>query len=160
MHSLPARLTVLTGCLLLISALSGAAGSPDKGDFDSKGWLRGGEGLIEALQKVEKDQKPLVLYFFTDWCGYCRQFEKALLGTRQVKSFLNTGYAVMINPDEGARENGIAQYYRVMGYPAFFVYGQKSGKMIRVDRHRMVGGRPQLLSPEEFIQAIKEASAR
>jgi thiol:disulfide interchange protein len=160
MHSFSTRLTVLTGCLLVVSALSGAAANPDKGDFDGKGWLSGGEGLIEALQKVEKDKKPLVLYFYADWCGYCRQFEKALLGTRQVKSFLSTGYAVMINPDSGAQENGIAQYYRVMGYPAFFVYGQKSGKMIRVDRHRMVGGRPQLLSPEEFIQAIKEASSR
>jgi thioredoxin-related protein len=160
MHSFPVRLTVFIACLLLISCLSGAAGNPDKGDFDGKGWLRGGKGLIEALQKVEKDKKPLVVYFYADWCGYCRQFEKALLGTSQVKRFLSTGYAVMINPDDGEQENGIAQYYRVMGYPTFFVYGQKSGKMIRVDRHRMIGGRPQLLTPEEFIEAIKEAATR
>jgi thioredoxin-related protein len=154
------RISILTCCLLLFSGDSGAAGTSDKGGFDTGAWLQDGQGLIDALKKVENEEKPLVVYFYADWCGYCRQFEKALLGTPQVKRFLSTGYAVMINPDKGAQENGIAQYYRVQGYPTFFVYGHSSGRLIRVDRHKMVNGRPQLLTPTEFIRAIKEASAR
>ena len=150
--------TIAVGALLLTPPAS--AGKGDRGDFDPGEWMAGADGLFDALKRVDKEKKPLVVYFNTDWCGYCRQFERELLGTHQVRDFLRSTFAVLINPDKGTKEGELARYYGVQGYPSFFVYGHTSQRLARVERYRVVGGKPELLSPEEFVAAIKEASAR
>ena len=136
------------------------SGSGDRGDFDPAQWMHGANGLFDALRRVGPEGKPLVVYFNVDWCGYCRQFERELLGTGPVRSFLKGALAGSINPEKGAKEGELARYYGVDGYPAFFVYGQRSRRLARVERYRMAAGAPQLLSPDEFVAAVKEASAR
>ena len=65
-------------------------------------WLQGADGLYDALVKVKEGQSPpLVVYFYTDWCGYCRQFERELLGTDAVKKSFQEMLTVRINPEKG-----------------------------------------------------------
>ncbi len=146
--------------LIVVSPQLVAAPPADRGAFDPGSWLQGADGLFSALKRVKSEDKPLVVYFYADWCGYCRQFERELLGTPKVKAFLGSALAVMINPDKGSQESDLARYYGVDGYPTFFVYGRKSQRLARVERMRMIGGRPQLLTPDELVAAIKQAAAR
>lgn len=163
-RSRPASNRGLVALLLALSALVGGglagASAGESGDFDPDGWLHGAAGLFEALRQVKTSSKPLVVYFYADWCGYCRQFERELLGTPEVRRYLEDVHAVMINPEKGARERELAAYYRVQGYPALFVRGRSSGSLARVERYRMVGGRPEMLSPGELVDAIEQASRR
>ncbi len=149
---------VAVGALTLwLVASTGSAAAPT---FDNKGWLEGADGLINGIELAKKDSKPLLVYFFADWCGYCRQAEQQLLSKPEFQTYLKSGRAVMINPDDGERENGIARYYRIQGYPSFLVYGRDSGRLISIERHRMVRGKPQLLSPAAFVERIRQASAQ
>lgn len=153
------RVAMVTAAVLTVGlALVAGAGQP--GSFEGAGWLQGAQGLFNAIEKVRQDDndKPLLVYFYAEWCGYCRQVERDLLSTPQLRAFAEKSYAVMINPDKGERENGIARYYNVRGYPSFFVYGRKSGRLIAIERHNMVNGRPVLLKPAEFIARIQQAS--
>ena len=120
--------------------------------------LQGADGLFSALAQVDRGARPLVVYFNADWCGYCRQFEKVLLGSDTVKGYLDTGFAVLIKPERSQREQEIARYYGVIGFPAFYVYGHSSKRLIEVQRLRVVVDKPQMLTHEEFVAAIKEAS--
>jgi thiol:disulfide interchange protein len=129
-------------------------------DFDASSWLHGADGLYEAIRAVETETRPVVVYFYTDWCGYCRQFERELLSHSDVTSYLANALTVRINPERGRRERQIADYYGVHGYPGFFVRGQRSKTLARVERMKIVDGRAQLLSPQEFVTACREATTR
>jgi thioredoxin-related protein len=128
--------------------------------FDPKEWLDGPQGLVKGIATAETEKRILIVYFYADWCGYCRQFEKDLLGTPAFRAFVRDNEAVRINPDTGDGERRLAAYYGVRGYPTFFVYGSRSKGLIGVERHTVVNGRPELLSPAQFITRITEASER
>jgi len=155
-------LVILLVGLALSPAQTSAADPRDGAPMlNPETWLNNSEGLVTALESIDKDKSTtFVLYFYASWCGYCRQFEKELLSDPKVDQFLAKGLAVKIEPEHGASEDGIARYYRVEGYPSFFVFGTDSGRMIRIERHKRVAGRPQLLSPQEFISLIKETAQR
>lgn len=129
-------------------------------DFDGSSWLQGADGLYEAIRSVESEPRPMVVYFYTDWCGYCRQFERELLSHGDVTGYLADALTVRINPEQGRRERQIADYYGVHGYPGFFVRGQRSKTLARVERMKIVDGRAQLLSPQEFVTACRQATTR
>ena len=130
--------------------------------FEPDAWLQGADGLFGAIESLQAEgaSSPMVVYFYTDWCGYCRQFERELLGTEPVKKYFADVLAVRINPESGAREREIAEYYRVSGFPAFFVHSGRSKTLSRVERMRVVDGRPRLMTPDEFIAALRSAGER
>ncbi len=80
------------------------------------------------------------MYFYTDWCPYCRKFEKHTLADGGVKKVLDGFVLVRINPEDGSRENQIAQQYRVDGYPAVFFSNPATGQ-----------------STQEVTQAVRSA---
>src|SRR6185503_878086 len=94
---------------LLAAGVTTAATQPASA-FDPGGWLQGADGLYGALASIKKEPTPppMVVYFYTDWCGYCRQFERELLGTAPVRKYFEDVVAVRINPEAGARERQIA----------------------------------------------------
>ncbi len=157
------RVFSLAGVLIAaVLAVAGVLRADDgaRSGFDPKEWLDGPQGLVKGIAAAETEQRILVVYFYADWCGYCRQFEKDLLGTPTFRSFVRDNVAVRINPDKGDSERRMAAHYGVRGYPTFFVYGSRSKGLIPVERHTFVNGQPKLLSPEQFIARITDASAR
>ena len=148
------------GLLVLVLSLLSSASVPAGSGFERNSWLQGADGLIGALEQVSQKEQSLIVYFFTDWCGYCRQFERELLGTQEVKEFLAGGLAVMINPESGTREQEISRYYGVSGFPTFFVRSRSTNTLTRVERMKTVNGRPELKSPAEFIDACRAAERR
>ena len=128
--------------------------------FDPATWLQDSDGMFEAIRSIEEESKPMVVYFYTDWCGYCRQFERELLGTPEVKEYFSEILAVRINPENGDQEREIAAYYGVSGYPGFFVHSGASRTLSRVDRMLVEDGQPRLMVPEEFIAACQQAASR
>lgn len=48
---------------------------------------------FEALEdSLERKQKPVVLYFHTDWCAYCRKMDKRVFTREEVAELLNEHY--------------------------------------------------------------------
>jgi thiol-disulfide isomerase/thioredoxin len=148
--------------LVVVLACGGAGAADASGGFDPSSWLQGADGLYDALVKVKDrpEAPPLVVYFYTDWCGYCRQFERELLGTDPVKTYFKDVLAVRINPESGPREREIANYYGVSGYPSFFVHSNRSKTLSRIERMKVENGQPVLQSPDEFIQTVRSAGER
>jgi thiol-disulfide isomerase/thioredoxin len=152
-----ARVAAVVRCVLAV----GGSEASDSG-VDPQAWYQGADGLYDALVVLqeEKTPPPLVVYFYTDWCGYCRQFERELLGTEPIKKYFKDMLIVRINPEKGKREREIADYYGVSGYPSFFVHSNRSKTLSRVDRMKVADGEPVLMSPDEFINAVRTAGQR
>lgn len=90
-------------------------------NLPSASWYEGAWGYAEARREQQTSQSPLVVYFYTDWCSYCRSFNRDFLPSPEVQDFLSHTVKVRINPEEGAAEEAISKLFGVSGYPAIFV---------------------------------------
>jgi thioredoxin-related protein len=68
-----------------------------------------------ALKKAKKEDKPVVLYFFTAYCSYCRAMDKEVLADKEVSATLKKN-AVYLRIDVEKRDD-LARFYGVRGYP-------------------------------------------
>lgn len=117
-------------------------------------WLYGAAGYARALELQREMKVPLVVYFYTDWCPYCRALDSDYLTTAPVQQYLRGVVKVRINPEQGQAEEDIAQKYRVTGYPAFFIQRNASSLPRKVHPFR----RGKDLTPAEFATACEQAA--
>ena len=63
----------------------------------------------------------LLIYFQRRSCAGCRKFEKEVLASAEVKSFLGGVVKVRVDPDDGEREQKLARRFGVSQLPAVVV---------------------------------------
>ncbi|NIQ90570.1 MAG: thioredoxin family protein [Deltaproteobacteria bacterium] len=66
-----------------LQAKSTAASSQQQDQRQVK-WL----GFNDGLAKARSEDKPIFLEFYTDWCPYCRKFQKETVNDRKVSRML------------------------------------------------------------------------
>ena len=84
-------------------------------------WRDGADGHWAAKKDAERDAVPMYVYFRTDWCGVCKQFDAATLDSPEVQKYLAPFAKVRINPDKGRAEKDLAKQYGVRGYPSMWL---------------------------------------
>lgn len=117
-------------------------------------WYEGASGFQRGIEEAEREGKALAIYFYTDWCPYCRELESELLNRAKVEESLKYLVKIRVNPESGARERSLANAYGVRGYPSFFIQstpGATPQKIRRTDRDG-------LKSPEEFVSTLERAA--
>ena len=113
-------------------------------------WLRDAPGYERALQLQRDLGVPLVVYFYADWCPYCRDLDSQYLPAPPVTEFLKGVVKVRINPEHGRPEREIANQFGVTGYPSFFVISKRSSLPAKLNPFRRSGAN---LTPAEFARA-------
>jgi thiol-disulfide isomerase/thioredoxin len=146
----------LLACFASLASPSAALAA----DFDPGAWRTGAGAFVDALAADQEAERLLVVYFYTDWCGYCRQFEAELLGSAEVRAVLDGALAVRINPEDDEQGRRIADFYGVDGYPGFFVRGRASGAMLPLERMIREDGELRLMTPLEFVAALQATAER
>lgn len=119
-------------------------------------WLHGSSGYARALELQREMKIPLVVYFYTDWCPYCRTLDSDYLTAAPVQQYLKGVVKVRINPEHGPAEEKIARQYGVTGYPAFFIVSTSSTRPRKVHPFRRSGKN---LTPAEFASACEQAGS-
>src|SRR5688572_5520061 len=114
-------------------------------------WLYGAAGHTRAIELQKELKVPLVVYFYTDWCPYCRALDKDYLPTAPVQDYLRGVVKVRINPEQGQAERALAQRYGVNGYPSFFIARASAMPPVNVHPFRRAGK----LTPEQFANACR-----
>ncbi len=117
-------------------------------------WHVGASGYQRGIEEAQREGRPMAVYFYTDWCPYCRELESELLSRAKVEEFLKYLVKIKINPDRGTRERSLANQYGVRGYPSFFVQSAPSARPQKIRRSNRNG----LKSPEEFVDTLEQAA--
>lgn len=56
--------------------------------------------LSEAMEKVKTQPKPIIMDFYTDWCGWCKQMMRTTYANPDIAQYLNTNfYPVKFNAE-------------------------------------------------------------
>ncbi|MCI0622013.1 MAG: thioredoxin family protein [Acidobacteria bacterium] len=105
-------------------------------------------GYKEALRAQETTGKPVALYFYVDWCGYCAKLERGILSRQEVKQYLETVLYVSVNPEHGKAEEALFASFEGRGFPAFLILA----------KNQPAREIPTSAPPEVFLQACKEAA--
>lgn len=121
-------------------------------------WYEGATGYRKAMQEAKEDGTPVAVYFYTDWCGYCRQLDQGLLSQPRVQEPFRYLVKVKINPEQGDAERAIADEYRVNGFPSFFILASADGQARRVSGVVPDGDSWRLRTPEEFVEVCYKAA--
>ncbi len=127
---------------------------PKKLATPSYTWYEGANGFERGIEEAQQEGKALAVYFYTDWCPYCRELERDLLSRAKVEDFLKYLVKIRVNPESGRRERLLANEYGVHGYPSFFIQsapGATPRKIRRTDRDG-------LKSPEDFVATLERAA--
>ncbi len=99
-------LGAMIAALIWISA--GTAASDPSADIN---WRT----FDEAQKEAQTDSRKFLLYFYTDWCGYCRKLEKNTFVDKKIAAYVNQNFIpVRINSEKRPK---IAARYRISGVP-------------------------------------------
>jgi thioredoxin-related protein len=88
---------------------------------------RAASGLEESFQIAQKENKPVMMYFWAIWCQYCAKFQTDTLGNPQVKKILEEDYLLVAMDLDIDRE--VAQKYGV-SYPPYLVFMDPKGNVL------------------------------
>jgi len=121
-------------------------------------WLEGADGFREAVEEARDRNTGLVVYFYTDWCGYCRQLERDLLNTGAVDRYLQTLPRVRVNPEKGQLEQSLARGYGVRGFPSFFVHSSVDRRPQKIRQHVREADGWRLQRPAEFVASLRRVA--
>jgi thiol-disulfide isomerase/thioredoxin len=115
------RKCLLTLCLLLTGVFAANANAAEKA---TRGWHK---NYSDAYFEAKRLGLPLVVHFYTDWCGPCQQMEASVLNTAEVSAKLGrTAVGVKINADYHQQ---LTSQFRIQAYPSD-VYVGPDGKIL------------------------------
>ncbi len=114
-------------------------------------WLSYNEGLALA----EKENKYVLIDFYTDWCGYCKKMDEETYSNEEVKSILNENFVIVkvnaesenkvIENEEEITERELAKLYQVTGYPTTWFLESN---------HSRIAPLPGYVTAEQFIPIL------
>jgi thiol-disulfide isomerase/thioredoxin len=121
-------------------------------------WYEGAQGYRQAMDEAQTEDRAVAVYFYTDWCPYCRKLDEEVLRTWPVQDHFQYVVKVKINPEKGLAEREIAEQYSVNGYPSFFIVRPVAGTAQEISYWTGSGDERRLWTPEEFVAVCRQAA--
>lgn len=89
-------------------------------------WYQGADGYERAVAQQKSTSQPIILYFYTEWCGYCKKLDREVLSTAKFGNTYPSVIKVKVNPEKDGRAAGaLAARYEIRGFPTIFVVPPK-----------------------------------
>lgn len=110
------------------------------GRADRVRWATYGQGL----ERARAEQKPILVSFVTNWCGYCRKMDRTTWKDPEVVRSIGEWVPVRVDAEEGRERDGfagreLAQRYQVYGYPTLLVLDSAGREIARTSGYQKPG---------------------
>lgn len=124
--------------------------------FSNSGWLHDKSGYIEALKVSSKENRPIFIYGYTDWCGYCKKLHKNIFDDPSVNKLMSQFIRVKINPEHSASDKNLYSQWGGRGYPTLFIQASSDSSPSRTRApFTKKNGKWELIKKDEFVAMLK-----
>ncbi len=93
--------------------------------------------LSSGLNKASKNMMPVMIDFYTDWCGWCKKLDSDVYGDPRVIKIASKFVCVKINGDT---KRELVSKYGVGGYPTIVFLNSKGKEVDRIPGFRPADG--------------------
>lgn len=83
----------------------------------------------QTYAKAQETGKPMVVFFYADWCGYCKRFAPvfhSVVKKREFKKNLAVAYVNCDAPDNTA----LVKEYGIQGFPTVYMVSKDGTKTV------------------------------
>jgi thiol:disulfide interchange protein len=109
-----------------------------------------------ALTEARDGGHPMLVYFYADWCPYCRELQNQVLDSEPVNAYFRGVVKVRINAEDGSDEESLARTYGAVKIPSLFILSTPNSSGQRISRWRdLPDGGYRLQTPEEFVETCR-----
>lgn len=108
----------------------------------------------QSIEKALKTEKPMVVFFYTDWCGFCQRFAphfNKIVKSREIKKNLAVAYVNC----EKEENHKYMEEYDVHGFPTVYVV-KKDGSRVHLDNATFFNDDTEKVVKKNLLEAIEE----
>ena len=128
--------------------------APTSTDTDGISWTTDYQA---AVQQAADENKEILLFFTgSDWCGWCKRFDKDVLSKQEFIDYANENLVCVvlddprytqIDQDLLAQTHNLARKYGVRGYPSFRLLDAQENLLHSMNGYQQGG-------PQAFIDQL------
>ena len=130
-------LAAISAAVFMFAGISFSDTEVSKETIELK-WLKYDKGLELAA----KENKPVMVDFYTNWCGYCKKMDRETFTNDAVAKYLNDNFVIVkvnaesnetvATSDGSLSERQLSQSFGVRGYPAYWFLKSNGEKISNV----------------------------
>lgn len=109
----------------------------------------------QSMEKALKANKPVIVWFYTDWCGFCQRFAPTfgkITKDKEIKKNIAVAYVNAELPEN----QSLMQEYNVQGYPTVYLLNPQTGNKVHIDNEKLFTTDAVETLTKEFLAFAKE----
>ncbi len=101
--------------------------------------------FAKAKELAAAGNKPIIVDFYTDWCTWCKKFDKEVLTDQKAIDFL--GNEVVFAKINAEVDTNVSKAYKIMGFPTFLLTNASGEEIDRIAGY---------LATDDFIKTVTD----
>ncbi|MBU4305581.1 MAG: thioredoxin fold domain-containing protein [Candidatus Omnitrophica bacterium] len=127
----------------VLFCLIGCGQAQDSARAEHIAWIR---DMSVAKDLAQKNDKPILIDFYTEWCGWCKKLDKDTYGDARVIAAVKEFVCAKIDAE---KNQALARQYKVQGFPTT-VFLDSEGNLIEAI--------PGYMTAEQFLEVLNKIS--